>query len=134
MISYSYVGGAMTMLRLGELKDLKAPQKLLLLILSSYADEHGECWPSQSTLADLAGMTRQSVNSNIKILVEKGYLVSNQQARKDSGQTSNLYQVKVNKLPPQAPRRQKVVHIHQTTEEKLTDRSWDDGLEIPLDA
>ncbi len=113
----------MTLARIGELQDLKAPQKWLLVLLASYADESGECWPSQKTLANQAGMTRQSVNKNLKILQEKGYIYSQQRIDKDGDLATNLYRINVVKVPPE--RKSKVVPIRpQTTEEKITDRSW----------
>ena len=113
----------MTLARVGELQDLKAPQKWLLVLLASYADENGECWPSQKKLAAQAGMTRQSVNKNLKVLQEKGYIHSQQRIDKEGDLATNLYTINVAKVPPE--RRSKVVPIRsQTTEEKLTDRSW----------
>ena len=113
------------MLRLGEMQDLKAPQKLLILILASYANDDSECWPSQATLAKIAGMTPKTVRSNLKVLQEKGYITSTQRIDKAGDLATNLYEVNVVPLEPSKP---KVVPFErprpQTTEEKLTDRSW----------
>ncbi|MCK1417630.1 helix-turn-helix domain-containing protein [Bradyrhizobium sp. CW4] len=48
--------------------------KLLLLVLATYADKHGICWPSQETLADDAGMSLDTIQRHTKKLKDRGLL------------------------------------------------------------
>jgi biotin operon repressor len=49
-------------------------RKLVLLVLATYADKHGICWPSQETLAEKTGMSVDSVQRHAKKLKELGLL------------------------------------------------------------
>ncbi|WP_354141381.1 helix-turn-helix domain-containing protein [Bradyrhizobium sp. LB11.1] len=49
-------------------------RKLLLLVLATYADKHGICWPSQETLADDAGMSLDTIQRHTKKLKHGGLL------------------------------------------------------------
>jgi len=71
----------------------KSPQsKLLLMILSSMADEHGKCFPSHQYLADKARMSKRSVINHLKVLSETGYLFTERRFN-TKGKTSNLYTI-----------------------------------------
>lgn len=48
--------------------------KLVLLMLCNYADEDGECYPSQEHLASLCQCSRVSVNKHIQELRKKGFI------------------------------------------------------------
>jgi DNA-binding MarR family transcriptional regulator len=63
--------------------------------IAAYANEDGWCYPSQQTLADLRGTTRQTINAHVKKLTELGYLNIQPRYRDDGGQTSNMMQVKL---------------------------------------
>lgn len=57
--------------------DIKLPvkEKITLLMLANYAsNENGDCYPSINTLADVTGMSRDSVMRAIKSLEELGLL------------------------------------------------------------
>lgn len=57
--------------------DIKLPvkEKITLLMLANYAsNENGDCYPSINTLADVTGMSRDSVMRAIKSLEEGGFL------------------------------------------------------------
>lgn len=114
----------MTLARIKNLDDLSGSQRWTLVILSSYADENGECWPSQKELAEVTGFSRNTIGTNLRILKEKGYISSQQRIDKDGDLTTNLYTINAEKVPPQQ-RKSNVIPIRQTTEEKLTDRFWD---------
>ena len=114
----------MTLARIKNMDDLSGSQRWTLVILASYADENGECFPSQGELAEVTGFTSRTIRSNLKVLQDKGYIHSQQRIDKDGDLTTNLYTINAMKVPPQQ-RKSKVVPIRpQTTEEKLTDRSW----------
>jgi hypothetical protein len=48
----------------------------VLLLLSTYADRHGWCWPKQETLARQLRLSRTTTNGYVKRLVELGYVES----------------------------------------------------------
>ena len=60
--------------------------KLVLFILSNYADENGSCYPSEKHLAEIVGISDRQVRRCLKWLIENKYVQSEQR----SG-TSNRY-------------------------------------------
>lgn len=48
--------------------------KMVLLKLCDNANDKGECWPSQETIADHCEVSRETVNRHIKKLIEKGII------------------------------------------------------------
>lgn len=63
------------------------------LALCKYANDQGQCYPSQGTIADWLGISRMQVSRAVKELKEMGLVTSIPQQRKDGGWTSNLYQL-----------------------------------------
>jgi hypothetical protein len=49
-------------------------RKLLLLVLSNYADAGGKCWPSQGLLAEQTGMSLDTIQRQTKKLTAEGLL------------------------------------------------------------
>ncbi|MCA1393770.1 helix-turn-helix domain-containing protein [Bradyrhizobium sp. IC3123] len=49
-------------------------RKLLLLVLATYADKHGICWPSQETLAEDTGMSLDTIQRHTKKLKNEEFL------------------------------------------------------------
>ena len=47
----------------------------LLLIISSLCAEKGYCWATNKYLADLFGVTEQSISNKLKKLEDKNYLI-----------------------------------------------------------
>lgn len=67
--------------------------KLLLLALANYADEHGECWPSQARLAQDTELTDRTIRTKLKLLEEGGFL-SRERRQSDAGwRTSDYYRL-----------------------------------------
>ena len=66
-----------------------------LSAVATYADKNGWCWPSQSKLAEIRGVSRKTINQHVKRLNSLGYLNVIARAREDGGQTSNMMQVKM---------------------------------------
>lgn len=76
-------------------KDLTDSIHRTLSVIGVYGDKNGWCWPSHSTLAEIRGVSRQTIISHIKTLIERGYI--NTQPRFDEttgAQQSNMMQVK----------------------------------------
>lgn len=63
--------------------------------IATHADKDGWCYPSQSLLAEIRGVSRQTINSHIKKLAALGYLNIEPRYRDDGGQTSNMMQVRL---------------------------------------
>ncbi|HIF9079091.1 TPA: helix-turn-helix domain-containing protein [Photobacterium damselae] len=79
--------------------DLKAPEKLLLLILSDYGDSlGGNINPSLSTLAERSCMSRRSVIDNLKKLEDKGYIARFKGGVVDGHNVTNKYYINMEKL------------------------------------
>jgi len=66
-----------------------------LSVIGIYGDKNGWCWPSQSTLAEMRGMSRKTINVHIKELIKFGYLNIAPRYDEDTGaQRSNMMQIK----------------------------------------
>ncbi len=54
---------------------LSTSEKIVLIALADHLnDTTGECWPSQQTIANLCGMSRQAVNGAISRLKRRGFI------------------------------------------------------------
>ena len=66
----------------------------VLATLGTYSDERGWCWPSQATIAKRLGISRQAVNTQIKLLEELGYIEVHHQFDKETkAQRSSRYRL-----------------------------------------
>lgn len=78
--------------------DLKAPEKLLLVILSDFGDNKGgSIHPSINTLAELSSMSRRAVINNIHNLEEKGYIAKFKGGVIDGENVTNRYFINMEK-------------------------------------
>jgi len=74
-------------------QDLPCAEKIVLLALADMADMDGKCWPSQAHLAKRCGIARETVNRQVRMLVNAG-LVRLEQRANEHGQQANLYFVR----------------------------------------
>ncbi|MCF1437223.1 MAG: helix-turn-helix domain-containing protein [Shewanella sp.] len=133
MISYGYLGGAMIGFRSDKAHDLNMSERMLVIALCSYANKDGKCWPTRKELARVTGGSLATVKRLLKVLEKKGYISIFQRQNEKGEFTSNLYHINIEKhVPKDKTVEDKVVSIssHQTTEEKLFDRSWADHIDI----
>lgn len=66
----------------------------VLAALGIYGDREGWCWPSQSTLGDILGISRQAVGRHVKTLVKRGYLESKERRDPETDrQLTNKYRI-----------------------------------------
>lgn len=72
---------------------VKANEIAVLLVLASYADADGYCWPSQDTIARIIGKSRSTVIAIINRLVEIGLVERRRRIRRDGGLASCLYRL-----------------------------------------
>lgn len=72
-------------------KDLRPIEKIVLLVLSDYANDDGECYPGQAKIAERADCSERTVRTALKSLAERGLISSVERRRDDGYRTSNLY-------------------------------------------
>ena len=68
-------------------------QLRLLLVLGTYTDHQGWCWPAQGKMAEKLKVSRTWVNRSLKQLVTLGYITSVQRKDPVQGTTTCLYRV-----------------------------------------
>lgn len=68
-----------------------AEQKLLFIILKSFANSKNTCFPSFQKLASISKLSKRKVQSTLKELEAKGVLKIEKRLREDGGLSSNLY-------------------------------------------
>jgi len=73
--------------------------RFVLLILSNYANEAGQCYPSRKTIAKKTSMTERSVQTHLNWLADNGYVKWGHR-RDKSRQASNLYQIQSEEFSP----------------------------------
>lgn len=64
-----------------------------LLVLGTYADKNGRCFPSLSTIGKQIGAARSTASGIVHDLESWGYVSITEQTKEDSGQTSNMYRI-----------------------------------------
>lgn len=80
-------------------QQLDPAEKIILIVLSNYADENHTSFPSMKTIANLACLSRSTSRRKIINLEKRGLLQIEGRARdKNLGQTSNRYYLKIGNL------------------------------------
>lgn len=72
--------------------DLPLGEKMVLLKLADRANDDGECWPGQESLAKQCSMTDRALRDNLAKIKERG-LVEVEMRRKGNRQATNLYRL-----------------------------------------
>lgn len=71
---------------------LTPTKKLILLLLGSYADENGQCYPSHRHIANKIGLKdTKGIGATIREFEKLGYLRIEHRKKEDGGYTSNRY-------------------------------------------
>lgn len=70
--------------------EVNSTQKLILIVLANYSDEHGQSYPSHKKLTELTNLSLSAIKDNLKKLKEKGLIDWEQRTN-----TSNFYKLKV---------------------------------------
>ena len=71
-----------------------------LTVIGIFGDKNGWCWPSQSTLAEMRGVSRKTINLHIKDLIAFGYLnIAPRYDDETGAQKSNMMQIKFDFVP-----------------------------------
>lgn len=75
-----------------KVEGLTPTKKFILIILSNYADEKGQCYPSHRHIANIIGLKdTKGVQKAIKEFEQLGYLRIEHRKKDDGGFTSNRY-------------------------------------------
>ena len=78
--------------------DLKALEKLILIVLSDFGNERGEnIYPSLNTLAEKTSLSKRAVINNLKSLEEKGYIAKFKGGVIDGQNITNRYFINMEK-------------------------------------
>jgi DNA-binding HxlR family transcriptional regulator len=79
-------------------------RKLVLLGLMMHADQHGDAWPAQDTLAAYAECSTRTVHRHLLALEEDGYIVRSPQPRDDRERfKTNRYRLAVDGQTSRCP-------------------------------
>ena len=81
-------------------RGLNAREKAVLLVLATYADEPGHCWPAVSTIADGASMAVSTVRKHLRSLEQKGLVTCRFRTRRDGGNDTTVYQLRLEQPQP----------------------------------
>lgn len=77
--------------------------KVLLLCLANYADENGECWPSQTTISNEAELGERATRDWLKALEDAGFIERRRRNRADGSRTSDLFRLCLEKRTENPP-------------------------------
>lgn len=69
--------------------------KALLICLANYANEKGECWPSQTTIAREAELGERATRDWLQKLEAQGLITRTRRNRRDGSRTSDLIQLAI---------------------------------------
>ncbi len=69
--------------------------KALLICLANYANEKGECWPSQTTIAREAELGERATRDWLQKLEALGLITRTRRNRRDGSRTSDLFQLAI---------------------------------------
>lgn len=72
------------------LRGVSPSEKLLLLVLANYADEHMKCWPSQRRLAEDTCLTDRTVRALLSAMEQRGVISRTQRDRDDGSRSSDV--------------------------------------------
>lgn len=74
-----------------ENEELEPSDRMVLVALSSFADQQGYCWPSIASIARRARFSERTVQYSLKRLLDLGAISVEERVRKEGGQASNAY-------------------------------------------
>ena len=78
--------------------------KVLLMCLANYANEHGECWPSQKTISKEAELGERATRDWLKKLEQAGFIERHRRNRSDGSRTSDFIILNLNKRADSKPK------------------------------
>jgi DNA-binding transcriptional regulator YhcF (GntR family) len=75
--------------------NLPGRAKQIMFYLINRANAEGTCFPSARTIASDCGVSERTIQRNMKVLLEKGFVIKENRYRENGGQSSNLYKLQV---------------------------------------
>lgn len=86
--------------------NLPSRAKQIMFYLINRANAEGTCFPSVKTIASDCGVSERTIQRNMNILVEQGFIIKEERYRDNGGQSSNLYRLQIkpenNNIKPNA--------------------------------
>lgn len=76
-------------------KGLRPIEKVVLLVLADFANDDGECWPGQASIAERADVSDRTVRTVLVALEEQGVLRREERRRPDGYRSSDFYQLQI---------------------------------------
>lgn len=76
-------------------KNLKDIDLRVYLVLQSFANEEGYCYPSINKMADICGVSRRTIERSLSRLEEQKAIARQKRIKNDGGYTSNGYYLKL---------------------------------------
>ncbi|WP_422449586.1 helix-turn-helix domain-containing protein [Endozoicomonas sp. ALB091] len=134
MISFAYTIGVMKMVRVQintkGLGNLNSTQKFLLVVLATFANSDGECWPSQGVLSEIVGASQPTVSAGLKKLEQERLIESCHRKTKNGGNASKIYRMLFEPFVFKRIREEQYNCFGQRIDDpRMTDTSWADGFE-----
>ena len=65
----------------------------LLVVMGTYSNPKGYCWPKQETLAKRSGVSRPAINIALRKLEEYGYITSKQEYNRNGSYAVKVYKI-----------------------------------------
>ncbi|OOP72842.1 helix-turn-helix domain-containing protein [Clostridium beijerinckii] len=75
--------------------NLPSRAKQIMFYLINRANAEGTCFPSVKTIASDCGVSERTIQRNMNILVEQGFIIKEERYRDNGGQSSNLYRLQM---------------------------------------
>lgn len=73
--------------------------KAVLMAIANYANEYGECWASQETLAEGAELKTRQLRTILSQLVERGLLERERRGGEGRGRQTDMIRLRMRELP-----------------------------------
>ncbi len=63
------------------------------MVLVTFADNEGVCWPGQKTLAQMVGTSQPTISAGLKKLEQEGFIESHYRSDNNGGTSTKLYRI-----------------------------------------
>lgn len=74
-----------------DLEQVDATHKMVLVVLANRANDDGECWPGQASIARQASMSESSVRRKLSALERAGYIRRDHRPGSGGGRATDMY-------------------------------------------
>ncbi|WP_422450617.1 helix-turn-helix domain-containing protein [Endozoicomonas sp. ALB091] len=134
MISFAYTIGIAKLIRVKlnteGLENLNMTQRYLLVVLATFANSEGECWPSQGALAEILGVTQGTICTSLRKLEKEKFIESCHRKTRNGGNASKIYRMLFEPFMFKRIKEEQYNCFGQRIDDpRMTDASWAEGLE-----